>query len=70
MSEQQERRGTSFTVNEWCSQRKISPAMYYKLRQFGQAPDSYLVGGRRYISAEADARWLADREAASREAAE
>jgi hypothetical protein len=56
-------RKASFTVREWCEFRRISPAMFYKIDQQGLAPQSHYVGTRRLISAEADAAWLAAREA-------
>jgi hypothetical protein len=59
-----EQRG-SFTVREWCEHRRISPAMFYKLDQQGLAPHSHYVGAKRLISAQADADWIAAREAES-----
>jgi predicted DNA-binding transcriptional regulator AlpA len=53
----------SFSVEEWCRHRKLSRASFYTLAQEGKAPRSYRVGSRRYISAEADAAWLREREA-------
>ena len=53
----------SFTVSEWCQHRRISRAMLYKLMGEGLGPATYLVGKRRYVSPEADAAWLASREA-------
>jgi hypothetical protein len=61
MSEEQ-RRG-SYTVSDWCAHRCLSKAMLYKLWRLGQGPKFYCIGSRRYISAEADAAWLAAREA-------
>jgi predicted DNA-binding transcriptional regulator AlpA len=59
----------SFTLSEWCNHRRVSRSMFYKLLKLGLAPDSYLVGNSRYISSEADAAWLADRQAESKAAA-
>jgi hypothetical protein len=58
----------SFTVSEWCKRRRISRAMLYKLLAQGLGPATYFVGNRRYVSSEADAAWLASREAEAREA--
>jgi hypothetical protein len=63
-----EQRACSFTLNEWCDHRRVSRSMYYKLTKLGLAPDSYLVGNSRYITAEADAAWLAERQAESKAA--
>ena len=57
------KRNKSFTVSEWCQYRRISRAMLYKLLAEGLGPATYFVGNRRYISSEADAGWLASREA-------
>jgi hypothetical protein len=53
----------SMTVTEWCQHRRVSRAMAYKLWAQGKGPKYYCIGSRRYISAEADAAWLAAREA-------
>jgi hypothetical protein len=53
----------SFKLNEWCDHRRVSRSMFYKLQKLGLAPDSYLVGNSRYITAEADGAWLAARHA-------
>lgn len=59
----------SYSVDEWCVLRKISRAKFYLMITEGTAPRTYHVGKRRYISAAADAAWLAAREAASLEVA-
>jgi hypothetical protein len=56
-------RNESFTVQEWCEHRRISRAMAYLLWSKGLGPATYFVGNRRYVSAQADAAWLAAREA-------
>jgi excisionase family DNA binding protein len=56
-------RNGSFTVTEWCEYRRISRAMFYKLAEQGRAPLTHHAGAKVLISAEADARWLAEREA-------
>ena len=53
----------SFTVSEWCAIRKVSRAMFYKLRQQGLAPRCHNVGTKQLISPAADAEWLRKREA-------
>jgi hypothetical protein len=63
MSERE--RAGSMTVSEWCSHRRLSRAQAYKLWKQGRGPRFYQIGARRYISAEADAQWLAAREAES-----
>ena len=60
------RRGdASFTIPEWCQHRRISLSMYYKLRAQGKAPVTLDVGRHKTITAEADAAWVRERQAAS-----
>jgi hypothetical protein len=59
----QHQREQSFSLKEWCAARRLSPAMFYKLRQRGQAPRTYRVGRKVLISPDADAEWLREREA-------
>jgi hypothetical protein len=66
-SRRDRKRNESFTVSEWCEYRRISRAMLYKLLAEGLGPATYFVGNRRYVSSEADAAWLAAREAEARE---
>jgi len=49
----------SMTILEWCQLRRLSRSMFYKLDAQGLAPQTYSVGTRRLISAEADAAWMA-----------
>lgn len=56
-------RNASFTVDEWCQHRRISRGLFYKMCKQGIAPRTHMAGVRRLISAEADAEWLAQREA-------
>jgi hypothetical protein len=56
-------RNGSFTIPEWCEHRRISRAMYYKLRAQGLAPLTHHAGAKVLISSESDARWLAECEA-------
>jgi len=58
-------RNASYTISEWCALRRISRAQFYVLDNDGLAPKTYNVGLRRYISPNADAEWLAQREAAA-----
>jgi len=62
-------RQASYTIKEWCDRRRLSLAMFYKLDQQNLAPRSYWVGRKRCISDEADAEWVAAREAESANAA-
>ena len=56
-------RSASMSIEEWCAHRRVSRAAFYKMAKADLAPATYYVGSRRYVSAEADARWLAAREA-------
>jgi hypothetical protein len=60
---EQSRRDRSYSLREWCGIRRISPSMFYKLRQQGLAPKVHYVGKKVLVSGEADAEWLAEREA-------
>jgi predicted DNA-binding transcriptional regulator AlpA len=55
--------GQSFTIPEWCVTRRVSRSMFYKLRKQGRAPRTHSAGAKQLISPEADAAWLAEREA-------
>jgi hypothetical protein len=55
--------GPSFTIAEWCKHRRISRAMFYKLKNQGRGPRTHGVGVKQLISPEADADWLREREA-------
>lgn len=48
----------SYTVYQWRKHRKVSRAQFYVLLRRGIAPETYTVGDRRYISDEADVRWV------------
>jgi hypothetical protein len=39
--------------------------MFYKISSQGLAPRTYVVGSRRFVSAEADREWMQQREAAA-----
>lgn len=53
----------SFTINEWCSLRKVSRTEFYEMQKRGDGPRTYRVGRFQRISGEADAEWLAAAEA-------
>jgi hypothetical protein len=59
----------SYTVKEWCNRRRVSRAMFYVLDAKGLTPRSHYAGAKRLISDEADAEWLAAREAEANTAA-
>jgi hypothetical protein len=74
MSErEQERRAEqnhrSYTISEWCECRRISRAMYYKLRGQGLAPPTHSAGTKQLISGEADIEWVRAREAETEQGA-
>ena len=54
---------SSFTVDSWCTTRRVSRSMYYKLKSVGKAPAIHYVGTKPLISPEADEEWLRQREA-------
>jgi predicted DNA-binding transcriptional regulator AlpA len=55
----------AYTIPEWCEANRVSRGSFYNLKKAGQAPRTYNVGTRVLISAEADAEWRKDREAAA-----
>jgi hypothetical protein len=57
----------SYTVAEWCALRRISKAMFYKLRKQGKAPRLHNAGVKQLISPEADEDWITEREAEAAE---
>ena len=59
----------SFTIDEWCVYRRVSRGGLYNMWKAGIGPRYYHNGSRRLISVEADAAWLAEREAAAKTAA-
>lgn len=52
----------SFSIAEWCARHNVCRATYYNLRKRGEGPDILHIGRSVRISAEADARWVAQRE--------
>lgn len=55
-------RGRSYTLEEWSALRRVG-----RTRTFGEVSSgrlkTYKVGTRRFVTEEADAQWLRDREA-------
>lgn len=59
--------GPSLSIDDWCRQHGISRSYFYKLAQQGRAPQTFHIGNKiRRISAEANAAWIAEREAETR----
>jgi hypothetical protein len=54
------------TVPQFCEDWLISLSFYFKLKRHGQAPRELRIGTRTLITAEAEAEWLRQREAASK----
>jgi hypothetical protein len=50
--------GGDFEISEWCSFRRISVSMFYRLDSQGKAPATVYTGRRRTITAEADRAWV------------
>lgn len=57
----------SFSVDQWCEMHDLSRSFFYKLAAKGKAPRTFDVGAARRISEQANAEWIAAREAAPRE---
>lgn len=55
---------------EWADSHGFSRAFLYKLLKEGKAPKTFSVGKCRRISDQADAEWVAEREAESNGAAQ
>jgi hypothetical protein len=53
----------SYTIDEWCLNRRISRAMFYKMAAQGLGPKTHYAGSKPLISDEADAAWVRAREA-------
>jgi hypothetical protein len=62
-AEQSRRDQASYTIDEWCDRRRISRAMFYRLKNLKLAPRIHYAGAKPIISDEADREWLAAREA-------
>lgn len=54
----------SFTIAEWCAMRRVGRTRAFEEITTGRLK-TYRVGRRRYISDEADAQWLRERESES-----
>ena len=54
---------TSWTIDEWCAMRGFKRGLYYKLRKAGKAPRVIYALSKPLVTAEADAAWVAAREA-------
>jgi excisionase family DNA binding protein len=52
----------AFTLDEFCERHRISRSMFYKLRDQGLAPATFMLGNRVRISREAAAKWRKQRE--------
>jgi len=57
----------SYTIEAWADLHGFTRAYFYILEKRGQAPETYRVGRSRRVSEDANANWLRQREAASRE---
>lgn len=62
-------KGQSLSFRNWCYWRGISRSTGYRLLRAGEI-ETFLVGSRRYVSSEADERFLSARIEASRQASE
>lgn len=49
----------AMTVSEFCRAYRVSRARFYLLLSEGRAPQTYLVGCRRYIRTDAAKEWQA-----------
>ena len=55
----------SFSIDDWCELHSFSRAFFYKLASQGRAPATFKVGRCTRITEEANAAWIAARQAAS-----
>jgi hypothetical protein len=51
----------AYSVPEFCSRHRISPAFFYKLQARGEGPEIMRAGARVLVTRESAARWRADR---------
>jgi hypothetical protein len=56
------------SINGFCKRHGISRGTYVNLRKRGKAPREVAAGTRRVISEQAEAAWIAEREAEASEA--
>lgn len=54
-----------YSIDEWCEKHRISRGTWYNLLKADEAPRFLKIGSRIVITAEADATWCRDREAAA-----
>jgi hypothetical protein len=52
----------SFSIDEWCERHHVCRATFYNMQKRGEGPDILRIGRSVRISADADARWVAQRE--------
>jgi hypothetical protein len=52
----------AYSIREFCRRNSLTPFMFYKLQREGLAPKVMIVGARKFISAEAAAKWRKSRE--------
>jgi hypothetical protein len=55
----------SFSIDDWCKLHGLSRAFFYKLASQGRAPDTFKVGRCTRITEQANAAWIAARQADS-----
>jgi predicted DNA-binding transcriptional regulator AlpA len=55
----------AYSINEFCAAHRISRTTFYELMRNGEAPRTYRVGARTYISRDAACDWQRQREQAS-----
>jgi predicted DNA-binding transcriptional regulator AlpA len=53
----------SVMIDEWCKRHNLSRSMFYKLKNSGKAPRTMMIGTTIRITDQADAEWMAAREA-------
>jgi predicted DNA-binding transcriptional regulator AlpA len=53
----------SFSIDEWCALHGFSRPYFYRLEAKGIAPRGFYIGKMRRISEQANAEWIAAREA-------
>jgi excisionase family DNA binding protein len=53
----------SYSVDEWCALHGFSRSFFYKMVSQGEAPATFRAGSCRRISENANAAWIAAREA-------
>lgn len=57
----------SMTLKEWLDKHRISRSMFYKMRDDGLTPRTFMIGNSIRISARADRVWIQDMEEQSNE---